>query len=230
MKNRLFLFFATCFSVVLLSSCSDDKEETLEPIPATAKGEWTDPRDGNVYSWVRYGDTDWMATNFKYAHPDALIYQGYYDDSNNTYSEENLEKFGRLYNYPAAVESCPEGWRLPTDEDWKKLEQYMGMSEKEANAMDWRGNIAPRMISMYESHPDLNILLGGYFNRYTVGGMMSYRYMGIFGFYWTATRDENKEGEYYFYRKFTYAKEAVYRQSMEPSNQLLNVRYVRDAQ
>ncbi len=226
MKNRFLISLSALLCMLAFCSCSDDEDTVLSKIPAEAKGQWTDPRDGNVYEWVRYGDTEWMAENFKYNLEGSLIYQNYHDDG----MEQNLAKYGRLYDYRGAVAACPEGWRLPTDEDWQKLEQYMGMSKSDAAKFDWRGDIATRLFSLYGHPCDLNLLLAGYYTNYTIMGTSGYRFMGIFGFYWTATRDESKDGEYYFYRKFTYAKDAVYRQSMEPGNQYLSVRYVRDAQ
>ncbi len=42
----------------------------------------------------------------------------------------NIEIYGNLLSYDDAVASTPEGWRLPTDEDWQKLEQALGMDAK----------------------------------------------------------------------------------------------------
>ena len=33
------------------------------------------------------------------------------------------EQYGFLYTYEAALRALPEGWRLPTDEDWKALDE-----------------------------------------------------------------------------------------------------------
>jgi uncharacterized protein (TIGR02145 family) len=49
--------------------------------------------------------------------------------------------YGKLYNWFAVVDSrkiAPEDWRVPTDEDWKKLEMYLGMSQSEVTSTDWR--------------------------------------------------------------------------------------------
>jgi uncharacterized protein (TIGR02145 family) len=43
---------------------------------------------------------------------------------------------------------CPEGWRLPSDEDWMELEKFLGMSLKELNKETDRGvksNIAGKL-------------------------------------------------------------------------------------
>lgn len=56
---------------------------------------------------------------------------------NGRYSEKN----GFLYTLEAALAAVPEGWRLPTDEDWKKLEATLGMPLSEIEKLDeWRGS------------------------------------------------------------------------------------------
>jgi len=34
----------------------------------------------------------------------------------------NFINFGVLYNWPAAISSCPDGWHLPSDQEFKILE------------------------------------------------------------------------------------------------------------
>ena len=43
---------------------------------------------------------------------------------------ENVSKFGFLYNWNTAYKNCPEGWRLPTREDWETARDYLGGVEK----------------------------------------------------------------------------------------------------
>ncbi len=41
---------------------------------------------------------------------------------------------------PSGVQGvCPTGWHLPSDSEWKELEMYLGMSQADANALDYRG-------------------------------------------------------------------------------------------
>ncbi len=49
----------------------------------------------------------------------------YYDNQ-----EENELAYGKLYNFYAVADErglCPTGWRVTTDEDWMKTEEYLGM-------------------------------------------------------------------------------------------------------
>jgi uncharacterized protein (TIGR02145 family) len=63
-----------------------------------------------------------------------------------------FKTFGALYNWNAAVNRdggtsvmdgmqgvCPAGWHLPSDEEWKKLEESLGMSESVIDLTGWRG-------------------------------------------------------------------------------------------
>lgn len=50
-------------------------------------------------------------------------------------------EYGLLYTYEGALAAVPEGWRLPSDEDWMKLETTLGMSAAEAKKVnEWRGS------------------------------------------------------------------------------------------
>jgi len=53
---------------------------------------------------------------------------------------DNFKKYGVLYNWFAAKTACPTGWHLPTDAEWKILETYLGMSQADADAVDYRNS------------------------------------------------------------------------------------------
>lgn len=228
MKKNLFtLLLFVCG--ITFTSCSNDDDATTNNIPSTASGTYTDPRDGNEYKWVRYGKLDWMAENFRYDLNDetkCLVY----DDEGEVGKLDEM-KYGRLYTHSGAVEACPKGWRLPTDEDWKDLEKQQGMSSKDADNWDWRGNIALRMLSVYENKPEINILVAGYYTPHMVMGLRGSRYYGVYGYYWTSTvdNDQNKGSGFYIFRKFIYNSGQIFRQSTTDEFGM-SVRYVRDAQ
>jgi uncharacterized protein (TIGR02145 family) len=55
----------------------------------------------------------------------------------------NIDPYGLLYNWYAVSNEngiCPEGWHVPTDEEWMELEMFLGMSESDSKNTYWRGN------------------------------------------------------------------------------------------
>ena len=76
-----------------------------------------DPRDGKTYKTVKIGKQVWMAENLNY----DIKHSYCYDDD-----PENCEKYGRLYTWVAANYVCPEGWHLPTKEEFEILMSNVG--------------------------------------------------------------------------------------------------------
>ena len=242
----LFTIHYSLFTIVALSSvaltsaalcsCSSSDDDQPGKVPAAGKGTFTDPRDGQQYGYATYGGQDWMTENYRYDISDDVNSTIYIDaDENgstnagtNYGSTRNLARFGRLYTLAGAKSACPDGWRLPTDDDWQRLEQALGMSADDAASEGWRGHISRSMITVYNDITDLNLRLGGYFFLHD-GVAGSWLFMGTYGYYWTATADTSKVGEFYYVRKLTYNRSEVCRLSMEPTSYKLSVRYVRDA-
>ena len=87
----------------------------------------TDPRDNRVYKVVPVGKQIWMAENMNYDGAEivgASTYLGWC----YTNEDGNCDKYGRLYNWKTAKNICPEGWRLPSLEDWKTMISAVGDS------------------------------------------------------------------------------------------------------
>jgi uncharacterized protein (TIGR02145 family) len=100
-------------------------------------GTFTDLRDGNTYKWVKIGEQVWMAENLAYLPSvsppsegsDTEPYYYVYDYNGTNVTEakatDNYSTYGVLYNWPAALTACPNGWHLPTVNEWDKLAQYI---------------------------------------------------------------------------------------------------------
>lgn len=110
--------------------------------------------DGNTYQTVKIGDQWWMAENLKVTHyrngdaiPNITGNSGWYDLTTGAYCDydnnsSNVSTYGRLYNWYAVDDSrniAPTGWHVPSDEEWKQLEMYLGMSQSEADGTGYRG-------------------------------------------------------------------------------------------
>jgi len=120
MKNVLVISLLTF--VVILCSCENEDETT---------GIFTDRRDGHIYKWVGIGSQVWMAENLNFDTGSG----SWVNDDNSA----NADIYGRLYDWETACDVCPDGWHLPTDDEWKTLEMYLGMSQADANLTGWRG-------------------------------------------------------------------------------------------
>jgi len=95
--------------------------------------------DGNVYQTVVIGKYEWMAENLKtttYNNGTKILYvtkdSAWTSLSNDAYcwynnNENNVKTYGALYNWYAVNTGnlCPDGWRVPSDEEWKYLEGYV---------------------------------------------------------------------------------------------------------
>lgn len=132
--KHLFLFYTII--VILFLGCSKDENQDFDEFSKDS-GTFIDERDGHEYKWVKIGEQIWMAENLAYlpevyplrfqSYTDPYYFVLYYDgnDAEEAKDTENYKNYGVLYNWTAACIVCPEGWHLPSFNEWENLAQYI---------------------------------------------------------------------------------------------------------
>ena len=161
--------------------------EIIEGIPCPGIPTVTD-EDGNVYNTVLISSQCWMKENLNIGTRingsqnqtnNQTIEKYCYDDN-----EANCDEYGGLFQWDEMMQYtttqgtqgiCPDGWHIPTDEEWKVLEgtvdsQY-GVGDPEWDANGWRG---------YDAGEKLKSTTGWYSNG---NGTNDYGFTGLPGGY-----------------------------------------------
>jgi hypothetical protein len=86
-----------------------EKTQNIEQNKTDTKNEIKDTRDGNVYQTVDFKGKIWISQNMNYAADGSICYDN---------ASENCERYGRLYDWTTAKKACPQGWHLPSEEEW----------------------------------------------------------------------------------------------------------------
>lgn len=197
-----------------------DKSE-VEDIEATALT--IEDIDGNLYQTVTIGSQIWMAENLKtsrYNNGDPIAHlidttswklatEGGWCWHNNVADYDAV--FGKLYNARAMDDSrgiCPEGWRIPSLEDWHALvSRYdpatLGITEWESGSYTIVSDLAGAQLKdggLYWIGSDINTNVSG-FNALPVGGRRAWdgwfnyqQGIGYFTSFWTSHRMVDQYG------------------------------------
>ena len=107
---------------------------TLKPFPES--GSTVQDIDNNTYHPIIIGRQVWLIENLRtkhYNNGDPIIQaDDNYDDGGCWDFNDNTELtniYGKLYNFYAITDArgvCPVGYRIPTEEDWIILADYLG--------------------------------------------------------------------------------------------------------
>ena len=123
-----------------------------------AEGIYFYDADGNKYTAVTIGSQQWLKENLRTRHfnngeaiPTDYDNAGWIglmkEDGTGQpavaeYQDADLVQDGLYYNWFAVTDErgiCPEGWRVPSDDDWIDHEECLGMPSSEAKLNNWRG-------------------------------------------------------------------------------------------
>jgi uncharacterized protein (TIGR02145 family) len=142
-----------CYGCTDPGASNYDPDATIDNGNCEYFGSVTDI-DGNTYNTLFFCEQEWMVENLKvihyqtgeeipteYSNNSWLVlstgaYTVYFDDPSNA----NI--YGYHYNWFAVDDNrsiAPDGWHIPSDEEWMELEMCLGMSFEEAQETGFRG-------------------------------------------------------------------------------------------
>jgi len=223
------------------------------------RGTFVDQRDGQEYEWLKIGDQVWMAENLKYlpsvvgigtsSNTDPYYYVYGYDGTSVSEAKatENYDTYGVLYNWNAVMQGesssntnpsgvqgvCPDGWHVPSDEEWKELEMQLGMSQSEADNRGYRGTnegskLAGNASLWYDGVLENNSRFGSSGFTALPGGVLTtngnFGYIGDYGYWWSSTENSSTN---VWHRKLGYLDSSVIRDDFYKGHGF-SVRCVRD--
>ncbi len=222
-----------------ISSCKKD-----DPLPVQETGTVTDI-DNNVYKTVKIGNQWWMAENLKVKSfrngvsiPKVQSIDNWIiPQSSYCLFQNNEESPGLLYNWFTVVDTnniAPEGWHIPTDDEWKELEKHLGMSQAEVDNLNWRGNDEGEKLkalgnSEWTKYDGVWGTNESGFNAYAGSCRLfngQWGEPGLFsnGFWWTSS---SKSKDEIWYRYLDYKDKRVFRSTV-PKEYGFSIRCIKD--
>lgn len=200
MGNRALLSW---FLILIFALAGCNKENIIYELKLVYDNE------ENQYYAIGIGNQTWMIQNLKVAHynngdPIPLVTDGSEWGSlneggicwYNNDETENRTTYGALYNYyviddPRGV--CPDGFRIPDNDDWDELKEFLGGASVAGGKMKTPGttiwqspNSGADNSSRFGAVPGGERLDDGYFSHLTV-----------LGNYWSATTAGGESSWFY---------------------------------
>lgn len=197
--------------------------------------------EGNTYYYANpAGKLDWMRQNLAVT-PYGAAYAN---------AEATSSILGRYYSYEEAINACPEGWRLPTDAEWRELAREIN-SKSDAEAYQTIPGIAADLMAdvsfnsnkMWEYWPqvgeitnksEISAIPAGYANlgeKAEDGGYPAASFFGMYEYavFWTADLVDG-EPDMAYYRYLICDQPDMYAGKGDIKTFGASVRCVRDAE
>ncbi len=195
-KNNILIFIVITlvlfFCVVLFFFFNDNENifnngDELDTI--IVLGEEIQDSEGYVYKTVQVGEQVWMAENLKttpeYGQSWCYSDQEYY-----------CERYGRFYNWEAVMAGsqeagvqgiCPDGWYVPTDQDWYTLESSFTNEACDGSRLSWGCYPAGRFMKTETWGGDENslfaVLPAGFIDRQGRSSLLN-----SYSYFWTSSK------------------------------------------
>jgi uncharacterized protein (TIGR02145 family) len=205
------------YSIKIMSNDDDfiqyESEMPFKIIKPSATASFTDPRDGQVYQTVYLADRWWMAENFNFDTTGSYCFDK---------DPSNCDLYGRLYTLGMAKIVAPSGWHLPTDNEWRILEAYLGIPDDELFAEGFRGVNAGDLLLSSEGVGFKAVLSGYMYYRWTE----RYYSLNISTYFWTSSYDQTQVN--YYVRQLTANSGGIERSKKSGGQYAYSVRYIKD--
>lgn len=214
-------------------------------------GYWFDSRDGNSYATIPIGDQVWMAENMAYLPSVNNLQDGSEDEGKDSLAfyyvvgydgtslsaakaDSNYLKYGVLYNWYAALEACPNGWHLPSDDEWTELEASLGGSDtagvKLKATWGWSYNNWRASYGNGTNESGFTALPGGcrFFDASSQDqSTYVFNNSRTIGLWWSTSSYIHGEVTYIYYRYLTFNSDGIGKYP-ETKHHALSVRCIKD--
>lgn len=181
--------------------------------------------DGNEYEIITIGDQLWMAKNLKVTHyrngdviPNVTNDTEWSNLSTGAYCsygnyDSNVNPYGLLYNWLTVNDNrklAPAGWHIPTDDEWKQLEVYLGMDDVEVDNTGYqRTSVGYKLKSTNGWRDNLNGTNSSGFTALPGGchrNFGPFTEIGDSAYFWSSTEST---ATYAWCRKLNYNNETI---------------------
>jgi Fibrobacter succinogenes major domain (Fib_succ_major). len=198
-----FLIVPMLAFVVSCTTDSDDDDDSWDAAkvcPETGtnaygmpnRGSFTDERDGQVYKYTTIGDQVWMAENLRYDSEFSEC-MDHFGDSCKTFGlyyslYKNIQPYQYVVNDSIFEFICPNGWHIPSLDEWKTMIEMMGGFSQQSSALrlksgnEWANGIGENACG-FSAKP-----AGVYVNEEE--GVHFVRYDAVF---WTSTKEYSQD-------------------------------------
>ena len=198
-----------------------DGEGSITQFSTKDSESFTDSRDGKCYYYTAAGGHDWMRQNLAWTGAG----RSFQDCSAMT------DIFGRYYTWEEAQTACPEGWRLPSDADFKALQADAGQElDIQGLAGKLMGDLYFNGTKMWEYWREVRITdelgLSAMPVGYASVGDGSADFDGLYAYtaFWTSDESDGQGVCRYIYQD----KDIVYRGRLSKTDFAASVRCVKE--
>jgi uncharacterized protein (TIGR02145 family) len=184
----------TTYYVKAYAANIEGKGYSEEKVITTLRnGTFTDNRDWRTYKWVEMGNQIWMAENLSYIpfvssfldDYGIFVYNYIGSSVDEAIKTAEFDTYGCLYSLDISLDVCPDGWHLPSQEEWDELGIFLGKTNQANLLRDtgW-GDRYANNLTLFSAQP-----AGYHFHEYNPYTNLDtyFWYLGNSTFFWSSS-------------------------------------------